>query len=230
MSRRISQDKVIERFIVTHGNKYDYSKVEYSNVDTKIVIICPDHGEFMQSPDKHRTGNGCPRCGDVAVRSILSDSTEDVVRKFKDVHGDRYNYDKVCYKNTDTKVIIGCKDHGEFLQTPYKHKLGQGCPKCANHGFNPLHPAILYYLKVVKDGITAYKIGITNKTVKERYNNTDLANITVLSTWEYEVGADAYNAEQTILELNKKDLYVGTPLLSDGNTELFTRDVGGFDE
>ena len=230
MSRKKTPEEIVERFITTHGNKYDYSKMEYTGVDAKIIIICPLHGEFLQSPDKHRTGNGCPKCGDISVRAKLQLSNEEVLAKFADKHGDRYDYSKVHYINTDTKVVIGCKEHGDFSQTPYKHQFGNGCPSCATYGFNPLKPAILYYLRVTKDDITVYKVGVTNKTVHERYKNYDLDMITILKIWEYDIGADAYNAEQSILELNRQHMYVGPPILANGNTELFIKDVGELDE
>ena len=45
-----------------HGDKYDYSKTEYVNGDSKICIICPQHGEFWQTPQKHLHGQNCPQC------------------------------------------------------------------------------------------------------------------------------------------------------------------------
>ena len=46
-----------------HGDKYDYSKVEYINSRTPILIICPIHGQFYQLPKKHLLGQGCKECG-----------------------------------------------------------------------------------------------------------------------------------------------------------------------
>jgi len=45
-----------------HGNKYDYSRVDYKNTMSKVKIICPEHGEFEQRPYAHLVGNGCPKC------------------------------------------------------------------------------------------------------------------------------------------------------------------------
>ena len=52
----------IGKAIKKHGNKYDYSKVEYVNSQTKVCIICPEHGEFWQTPSAHVRGNACPIC------------------------------------------------------------------------------------------------------------------------------------------------------------------------
>ena len=108
-----------------HGDKYDYSKVEYSGNHEKVIIICPEHGEFLQSPDKHLQGHGCPKCaGNIKL------TTEDFLKKAKKVHGDKYDYSKVDYKTSIIPVCIICPKHGEFLQKPNKHLCGCGCPKC----------------------------------------------------------------------------------------------------
>ena len=60
---RMPQDVFIQRAREIHKNKYDYSYVEYKNTDTKVKIICPEHGEFWQSPHHHLNGVGCPECG-----------------------------------------------------------------------------------------------------------------------------------------------------------------------
>lgn len=111
----------------THGNKYDYSKVDYVNSQTKITIICPEHGEFEQIPNNHTTkGNGCLKC---AIRDRTSTS-DDFIKKAKKIHGDKYNYSKVDYEGRNNKVTIICPAHGEFEQTPTHHLYGQGCPSC----------------------------------------------------------------------------------------------------
>lgn len=117
-----------------HGNKYDYSKVDYKNANTKICIVCPEHGEFYQTPHDHLKGSGCPKCGIETVRKILSYTNEEFIEKAKKKHGNRYDYSKtdVNKRDKDGKVCIICPDHGEFWQTPNNHINGQGCPLCAN--------------------------------------------------------------------------------------------------
>jgi len=60
--RKLTKDEFIEMCINKHGNKYDYSLVEYINISNKVKIICPEHGEFMQNAKNHRDGQGCPKC------------------------------------------------------------------------------------------------------------------------------------------------------------------------
>ena len=121
----------IEKARQIHNDKYDYSKVNYVNSRTKVCIICPTHGEFWQTPHNHLKGYGCAECG--KEKSHLSKmTTEDFIVKSKEIHGNKYDYSKACYKTCDTKVCIICPEHGEFWQTPSNHMNGSGCPKCAN--------------------------------------------------------------------------------------------------
>jgi len=113
-----------------HLNKYDYSKVKYVNNKTKILINCSEHGDFLQTPNSHLRGRGCPICGYVKVSVALSSNLIDFVLKAKDIHNNRYDYSKFIYKNNRTKGIIICSIHGDFDQCPDTHFRGQGCPKC----------------------------------------------------------------------------------------------------
>lgn len=109
-----------------HEGKYDYSKVKYIESHTKVCIICPIHGEFWQMPYLHiNNKNGCPKCN-----RFKKSNTEEFIRKAKEIHGGKYGYSKVEYINSKMKVCIMCKKHGEFMQSPHMHLLGQGCPKC----------------------------------------------------------------------------------------------------
>ena len=124
-SRKSTQD-FIESSRIVHGEKYDYSKVIYTTSPSKVTIICPEHGEFEQIALSHMSGHGCSRCSSSHPRNNKS-----FILDAKKVHGDRYDYSKVEYKNTKTKIIIICKEHGEFLQTPSEHLVGSGCIDCA---------------------------------------------------------------------------------------------------
>lgn len=124
--KKRTTERFIEEARNVHGNKYDYSKVEYVNVLKKVCIICPEHGDFWQTPSMHLNGQGCPACaGNVKM------TNEEFVKKARHVHGDRYEYSRVEYVNNVTPVIIKCPEHGEFLQRPASHLAGCGCPKCA---------------------------------------------------------------------------------------------------
>ena len=125
----ITKEEFIERARKIHGDKYDYSKVDYVNGDTKVCIICPEHGEFWQKPNYHMKGRGCPLCA-----SNIPLTTNEFIKRAKEVHGDKYDYSKVEYVNYGTKVCIVCPKHGEFWQLTGNH-IGkkQGCPRCEHH-------------------------------------------------------------------------------------------------
>ena len=122
-------DKFIEKAIAIHGDKYDYSSVNYVNAKTKIIIGCKYHGEFEQTPCNHLSGYNCQKCANNGKMT-----TEQYVSRATIAHKDKYDYSKVNYVNADTKIIIICKEHGEFEQIPDFHLNRKcGCPKCANN-------------------------------------------------------------------------------------------------
>ena len=117
----------IQEAIVVHGNKYDYSLVDYVNSYTNVIIKCPTHGEFPQNPSNHLNGKGCLSC---YYESIMK-TTEQFIKEAIAVHGNKYDYSLVDYVNSYTNVIIKCPTHGEFPQNPTNHLKGIGCQKCS---------------------------------------------------------------------------------------------------
>ena len=126
----LSKEGFIKKARLVHGNKYDYSKVNYANNATKLCIICPKHGEFWQTPNGHLSGQGCPKCGLENSREKQASTKEEFIKKAREKHGDKYDYSKVEYINANTKVCIICPQHGEFWQRPNSHLSGHGCHKC----------------------------------------------------------------------------------------------------
>ena len=125
----------VERAKEVHGDKYDYSKVDYKNSTTPVKIFCKVHGYFDQTPKSHLRGRGCHTCAVKLRSNSIRKTTEDFIERAKDVHGSRYNYNKVDYKSVRDKVIIICPTHGDFEQLPSRHLQGNGCYKC-NVGFS----------------------------------------------------------------------------------------------
>ena len=127
----------LEQFIASvnkvHNNKYDYSQVtEYKDTSTIISIICPIHGLFEQKAITHKIGRGCNKCGIDRTANACTLSQDEYLDRCREVHGDRYDYSKVEYVNSNTKITIKCHIHGEFLKNPNKHiNEGEGCKTCA---------------------------------------------------------------------------------------------------
>ena len=128
--QRKTLEEFIERAVLIHNNKYDYSKVDYNNSNKKVCIICPEHGEFWQSPSSHLQGHGCKKCLLEKMNNITRMTKEEFIIRAKEMHGDKYDYSKVEYKNCDKEVCIICPVHGEFWQKPYYHIHKGGCPHC----------------------------------------------------------------------------------------------------
>ena len=147
----LRKENFIEKAKKVHGDKYDYSKVNYVNQSTKVCIICPEHGEFWQTPKAHLKNHGCPLCGRKKVASSFAFNTEKFIENARKVHGDKYDYSKVKYVNNSTKVCIICPEHGEFWQTPAMHyNEGQGCPLCgtlSSNGENEIYDFLKENLK-----------------------------------------------------------------------------------
>lgn len=128
--KRSNTEEFIRRAKIVHGDKYDYSEVEYINIDTRVKIICPVHGPFLQIPYDHLQGRGCKACGYDKVRKSLRSNTGEFIKQARAVHDDRYDYSQVEYVTTDTPVTIICPVHGPFRQSPHSHLAGCGCRKC----------------------------------------------------------------------------------------------------
>ena len=130
--KKLTTEEWVEKARATHGDKYDYSKVEYKNYITKVIISCSEHGEFLQRPGHHTRGIGCPKCKFDKLHSINRKSPDDFFKESKLLHGDKYDYSKSVYTGIKDKIIIYCLEHGEFKQTADGHgNRGHGCPKCA---------------------------------------------------------------------------------------------------
>lgn len=122
---RKTVNEFIKQCIKIHGNKYDYSLVDYKRNDKKIKIICPIHGIFEQRASNHLNGQNCIKCENKNKRT-----NEEFIIESKKTHGDKYDYSLVDYTNNISKVKIICPVHGVFKQQPIKHIRGNGCPSC----------------------------------------------------------------------------------------------------
>lgn len=195
---RLSAGNFIDRANKIHNNKYSYNKksIECSGWRDYITITCPIHGEFKQSKGSHLTGCGCKDC---YIEKLPSKSSSGLLKFYKSTEklrfddfiekaiikfNNRYDYTNSEYSNSYTKILINCPDHGEFYQTPYRHLQSQtGCPNCskAKSGVNYVKSysksfigeEIGTFYKLLfthnKTGIKFIKIGITSKTIFDRY-------------------------------------------------------------
>jgi len=121
-------EEFIEKAIQIHGDKYDYSKVVYENNLKEVIIICKEHGEFLQKPSSHLQGRGCIKCS-----NTYNYTTEEWIQKAKSVHNNNYDYSNSVYINAKIPINILCLNcKGYFLQMSSVHLYGGGCSKCCN--------------------------------------------------------------------------------------------------
>ena len=130
------KENFIKKANIKHNFKYDYSNVIYVDSLTKIKIICPIHGEFMQTPQNHLRGRGCSLCANIKKSQDMQMSNDFFIEKAKQIHQNKYDYSKTNLLERDEKgkIIIICPIHGEFKMKPTLHLKGQSCPKCKGKG------------------------------------------------------------------------------------------------
>lgn len=180
-STRLSTEEFIVKAKEIHGDKYDYSKVDYISAKTDVIVICKVHGEFKTKPTNHLSSKGCRKCANVLTGLRRSLNQDEVIRRFINKHGSRYDYSKVNYSGDAHALLdIVCKEHGLFTQSYANHNSGKGCPICAKEfnsrlksGFvksaNSKSYASLYLIKCYDSDEEFYKIGITTKPIRYRF-------------------------------------------------------------
>lgn len=134
MPAKLTPEKWISLAQSIWGKRYDYSNSRYINSKKKLTVICSTHGPWRVIPSNHThkpQPRGCPACGKLKQAETVKKDPADFVSQAKTLHGNRYNYGSIKYKNAKTPVEIICRIHGTFKQSPDVHLRGAGCPKCS---------------------------------------------------------------------------------------------------
>jgi hypothetical protein len=126
-----TREQWIADFQKVHGDRYDYHAFTPESNKAKALIACRTHGPFMQSPKDHFSGRGCPKCGQAQRVAPIRISFANFLKRARQLHGDRYEYDRAEFTGMKNKITIVCKKHGPFTQTPDDHTQNRGCPSCA---------------------------------------------------------------------------------------------------
>jgi Zn finger protein HypA/HybF involved in hydrogenase expression len=131
-SRALTMEEFMKKAQKVHGLNYVYHNFCYKNAHAKSTILCPKHGEFLQTPANHLQGQGCPKCGREKQAGSKVLTSQDFIKKAQKKHGNKYGYDEVTYVDSQTKVKVYCNKCKKYLwQTPSNHLQGHGCPNCA---------------------------------------------------------------------------------------------------
>lgn len=164
--------------ISVHQGKYGYNDVAFLNLNQKITINCPKHGDFHQTAWIHLYGSGCKRCANEGTAY----SIKEFIEKAECVHGTKYNYSESEYYNGLSKLKIFCNSHNEFFfQEAHSHLRGNGCQECGfeNSSFRKSgwikkangRIGTFYIIRCWNDSENFYKFGITCRELGIRYNN-----------------------------------------------------------
>lgn len=224
----------INKFKELWGDLYDYSKFIYLGARKKSIMICRVHGEFLQDANMHLSGRcGCSKCANEAVSGRVRSNTKEFISKAIIKYGeDRFSFEKTIYNTATEEVIITCKKHGDFQQTPNRFLNGQICTKCAykesTANYHTLkkrrNRSLFYIIECYNDDERFIKLGVTTRNVKVRFKDTfDMPyNYTILREFEY-ANIDAPSGIETkLLSLTKSARY--SPKISfSGQTE--TRNI-----
>jgi very-short-patch-repair endonuclease len=146
--RTYRTETFIEKAKDLHGDKYDYSLVDYKKSQIYVDIICKDHGIFKQKPYAHLNGYGCKTCGEL-LKSENKIKNYDWLKRAKITHGNTYDYSDVIYKKNNLPVKIICDKHGVFEQSMHTHIKGSGCPSCGVMS-SAMEDAIVTILEEIK--------------------------------------------------------------------------------
>jgi len=230
MGKIIQTTDIIQQFKNKHGNKYDYSLVNYINTTTKVKVICKIHGVFTTLPISHKI-SGCRKCYNESKVS----STTEFISKSKEIHKDLYDYSKTTYIRSNMNIKLICNIHGKFDIIPSNHLKGRGCQICAWQQRYVGKVTILYYIKIKNQ----YKIGVCclgnfkspENAINSRYHKENKLNIKfeIINYDVFNNGEEAYSLEQKIIKNNREKLIQKEDMiLLSGFTETFTEDISLF--
>lgn len=231
--KEFSINNFIEKAILVHGDKYDYSKSKYDDLSKKITIFCPIHNkDFIQDPNSHLRGQICPLCGQDKRSKGRTYTNEQFISKAKRIHSSKYDYSLTKYIHNKSKVIIICPIHGEFLQTPRGHIEGKGCTHC-NH--KPTYSRsewiemcnskascpIVYVIRCYNNYEEFIKIGITSRDIKYRFEGFSKM------PYSYEILSETKGSPDFVFDKEKelhrkfKNYKYNPNLIFAGKTECF---------
>lgn len=219
-------NKYIARLVEKYGDRYDYSISKYEANKRKIKILCPEHGVFEQRYDHHYSGSGCQACANKMRSLALLTTYDEFVARANAKHGDKYNYYPSTKMSRRKKITIRCNScNNDFEQRADLHLNGHGCYDCNRGeviGFkksefinlatkNNGGLAMFYIIRCFNDSESFYKIGITTKTLKQRFTTGKMPYDYELIDSVKDTAEKVWRMEKDWLERNKENQY--SPLI-----------------
>lgn len=128
---RLSEEALRQRLYKVHGDRYGYEKIGERR-NGKITLVCQTHGDFRASlSNLLHNQSGCPECGRLEAGRKARLPYDEYVRRFREVHGDRFEYGEIYYNESTARVAVKCATHGWFDQVVQDHLKGAGCSVCS---------------------------------------------------------------------------------------------------
>lgn len=235
---RLTQEQFILKALEKHGDKFDYCRTVYKELESKIEVICNIHGAFYTRADNHiaTMSGGCKCCGNILKTAGLVSGIEDFIRKATYTHGDKYDYSKSVYINSATPIDILCPIHGLFKQTPSSHLQGHGCPACkrenasrwtaeswsnAADNSNHFKQFTLYFTRLYQDEESFYKVGITYRDVHTRLQKIAPYKYEIINVITHEDSKIIYNLEKYLKRTFKPYKYQPLKSFAGSKQECF---------
>jgi hypothetical protein len=132
MPKNLTQEDALARFHDRHGDRYDYSRVDYVDIRAKVVIVCRQHGPFKQGPAEHWKGQGCRHCARPRQTGAPPRPWDKVEPRLIAAHDGKYTYDGSSYRDSNSKIRATCPAHGDFWPQVASHLRGRfGCRECS---------------------------------------------------------------------------------------------------
>lgn len=230
----LSTNEFINRAMLTHGTKYNYSRVTYTNANTKVNIVCNTCGHtFNMVPAIHIYGQGCPKCGKVSSGKKHRLTQQEFVSRLRQRYGEQLDYTHVQFVKLSHKVTLICNLHNLKFSMRGDYLLDNtvSCPGCVRtlkkrpHPNRPpgpgkYHinrttldntsaPALVYVLRLTSADEVFYKVGVTVQSTKQRlYHMKDSGySIEVVHEFQTTLG-EAIKEENRILRENKVHQYL----------------------
>lgn len=222
-------EETLKKYLKILELRSDLKVINFDNKNKKL-IYCIDEDGFIHRTHIFSLLRGCK----LTQKSALNRDAY-YVNKLIKTHGNTYDYSKVKYISKDARITIICPEHGEFEQRGSDHMYGAGCPKCAfrlRKGYTKTqwikyckkykHPInIIYIIRCYNDEEEFVKIGLTSKSVKERFSGLfDIPyKYEIIKEFKY-IPERAFDKERELHRLYSKFRY--TPKIKfGGNKECF---------
>jgi hypothetical protein len=232
----LTYDKFKKKLLEEGKGHLHIKEEDYKDRNSPLVFTCNIHGVQHTNRAYNLIENiyGCPKCGNHIKGSKRVVSLEEIKKRLFNKFRDKISIVDSSYTFSTTEATFICQEHGEYTNiVQYVLENKYPCKKCADkYGESDRayydKPTTLYYIKLIKDKVEYFKLGITTKSISERFHRLPQEGLTyeILLTKTFETGISAYHLEQFLLHKYNMNIidFILLPK-SGGNSEIFNQDI-----